>query len=93
MIDLIAYSKFFCKIDLKSRHQVCMRVGDESKTTFKAKDGLDKWLFMPFVLFNTPCSLMYFMHKVFQAFNRRFLVLYMIEVFIGLKSDNGYRNL
>ena len=77
----------FSKIDLHSRYwQVPMRDQDIPKTAFKTRCGLFEYLVVPFGVTNALAQFMNLMHDVLQDFLDRFILVFLDDILIYLRS-------
>lgn len=78
---------YFTKLDLHSGyHQVRIAEKDISKTAFKTKQGLFKWMMMQFGLCNTPTTFMRVMNDLFRPFIDEFVLVYLYDILVFSKS-------
>jgi hypothetical protein len=87
LFDQLAGAQVFSKIDLCSGyHQIKIRAKDIPKTAFMMRYGLYEYLVMSFGLMNAPAHLMYLMNSVFMPELDQFVVVFIDDILVYLKS-------
>jgi hypothetical protein len=87
LFDQLAGAQVFSKIDLCSGyHQIKIRAKDIPKTAFMMRYGLYEYLVMSFGLMNAPAHLMYFMNSVFMLELDQFIMVFIDDILVYLKS-------
>jgi hypothetical protein len=79
------------KIDLRSGyHQIKIRAEVIPKTTFTTRYGLFEYLVMSFGLMNAPSHFMYLMNSVFMLELDQFVMVFIDNILVYLKSMEEY---
>jgi hypothetical protein len=77
----------FSKIDLRSScHQIKIHAEDVPKMAFMTRYGLYEYLVMSFGLMNVLAHFMYLMNLVFMPELDQFVVVFIYDILVYLKS-------
>nr|KYP56712.1 Retrovirus-related Pol polyprotein from transposon 297 family [Cajanus cajan] len=73
----------FSKFDLKfGYHQVCMKAGEDYKTSFKTHVGHFGYLMMSFGLTNAPTIVQALMNHIFHLYLHKLVIIFFDDILI-----------
>ena len=91
LFDQLRGMRVYSKIDLCiGYHQFRVREADIPKTAFRTWYGPFEFTMMPFGLMNDPMTFMNLMHRVFQPYLDRFVVVFIDNVLIYSKYEEDH---
>jgi hypothetical protein len=91
LFDQLAGAQMFSKIDLRSSyHQIEIHAEDIPKTASTMRYGLYEYFVMFFGLTNAPTHFMYLMNSVFMQELDKFIVVFIDDILVYLKSTEEY---
>ena len=92
MFDILAGSKVFTKIDLKTGfHQIRVKPEDVEKTAFQTKYGQYEYHVLPIGLCNAPATFTTLMNEVSNGYVNRFCIVYLDDILIFSQSVEEHR--
>jgi hypothetical protein len=92
LFDQLVGAQVFSKVDLHSGYyQIMIRAEDIPKTTFTIRYGLFEYLIISFGLTNASAHFMYLMNSVFMPELDKFVVVFIDDILIYLRSMEEHK--
>ena len=93
LFDQLRGVRVYSKIDLYTGYyQLRVREADIPKIAFRMWYGHFEFTMMPFRLTNVPVAFMDLMHRVFQPYLDRFVVVFIDDILIYSKTKEEHEN-
>jgi hypothetical protein len=93
LFDQLCGACVFSKINLRSGyHQLKIRECDIPKTAFVSRYGLYEYTVMSFGLTNALPYFMYLMNKVFMEYLDKFVVVFIDDILVYLRSEKEHKD-
>ena len=91
LFDELRGVRVYSKIDLcTGYHQLKFKEVDIPKTAFRTQYGHFEFIVMSFGLTNAPAESMDLMHRVFQPYLDRFVMVFVDDILIYSKSEEDH---
>ena len=93
LFDQMRGARVYSKIDLRTDyHQLRVREADIPKTTFRTRYGHFEFTVRPFRLTNAPTAFMDLMHRVFQPYLDKFVVVFIDDILIYSQYEEEHED-